>query len=154
MNNRELRELIEKDGCLRSKGVRIMCKSNFKKLDLTKITTLPHYFILNTEDCLSKSVGHWFVVVLVNLLEPAEIFDSLAMESNVRFTYDSLNKVFDYCRLNNVQVQAIDSELCGLFCMYFLRRRCRGMEMDKIIETFNSEDLKLNDTLVYKDSVM
>ena len=50
----------------------------------------------------------------------------------------------EYCVVCN-QIQLDDSNTCGLYCIYYVKLRCRGHEMNDIINTFSSTDLIEND---------
>ena len=61
--------------------------------------------------------------------------------------------IFDHFKkpimFNKKQIQDIDSEYCGWFCLFFLDHLKRNKNMvDKIMDNFKKEDLKLNDEVL------
>ena len=48
------------------------------------------------------------------------------------------------------QIQPADSDLCGLYILYFLFFLSRGVQFDKIMRKFHSKNLSLNDKMVSK----
>lgn len=39
-------------------------------------------------------------------------------------------------KYNNKKIQSDDSKMCGQYCIYYLMCRCRGMEMNDIVQPF------------------
>ena len=57
-----------------------------------------------------------------------------------------------HCRIwtyNDRQLQSVISSYCGHYVCYFGYRRCRGMNMNAIVNLFGN-DTALNDYLVHK----
>lgn len=82
-----------------------------------------------------------------------------ATEKNIYF-FDSmgLNLENDYIKIfifscgrsvvkSNVQIQSLDSNMCGFFCICFLLYMSLGLSFSKFFQCFSS-DLKLNDNIV------
>ena len=69
--------------------------------------------------------------------EPGEPFLSFMNEQCRFWTY------------NDRQLQSVISSYCGHYVCYFGYRRCRGMNMNAIINLFGN-DTALNDYLVHK----
>ena len=153
MDSQQLKSIIDNDPCLYNKDVKILCRDQFLKLKLNTFQNIPLYFILNTEKCGSKKIGHWFCVVIANDVEPVDIFDSLALPNNYNYTFDKLHLVNDYYLTNIIPVQSVDSPLCGLFCTYYLKRKCLGMDLETIMYQFDLNNLHNNDKIVYLDSL-
>jgi hypothetical protein len=78
------------------------------------------------------------------LVGPPEFFDSLG---NAPETYHRrFVKVlivngpqYYYC---SSQIQPDDTDTCGLYCLYYFKRRHRGMELPDIVKDFPTVDLK------------
>ena len=47
-----------------------------------------------------------------------------------------------YC---SSQIQPDDTDTCGLYCLYYFKRRHRGMELPDIVKDFSTVDLKGNE---------
>jgi len=65
-----------------------------------------------------------------------------------------LNKYFNgQYRENRIQVQAMSSDMCGLFCVFFLYNMCAGLTLPEIMRKFEyPKHLKSNDALLIKFS--
>ena len=46
------------------------------------------------------------------------------------------------------KIQASESILCGMFCVYFISKRCIGVPFKEIMQSFNTKNLKNNDQIV------
>ena len=51
------------------------------------------------------------------------------------------------------QIQPNDSELCGLYILYFLFFLSRGVQFEKIVRKFHRKNMLLNDEMVSKFAV-
>ena len=49
---------------------------------------------------------------------------------------------------NSKPVQGSDSELCGLFCVFFLYYRCYGYSMNSVVDCLLMDDVITNDFIV------
>jgi hypothetical protein len=99
-------------------------------------------FIVNTDTC-DCGGSHW-VAFHFPLVALAEFFDSLG---NAPETY--------HCHFANVlivngpqyyycwsRIQPNDTDTCGLYCLYYFKRRHPGMELPDIVKDFSTVNLK------------
>ena len=110
----------------------------------------PRTFIVNTDTC-DRGRSHWvaFPFPLVGL---AEFFDSLG--SAPETYYHRFSNVlivngpqYYYC---SSRIQPDDIDTCGLYCLYYFKRRHRGMELPHIVNNFSTVDLKGNEDKILR----
>ena len=49
---------------------------------------------------------------------------------------------------NKIQIQNIDSNACGYYCIYFILLKARGFNLKNINELFSKSNFRINDFLV------
>ena len=103
----------------------------------------PKLYVVNTQK--SNQRGQHWIAIYLNANEP-EYFDSLGNIPLKEFEDFLILNGPHYLR-NMKQVQAINSNLCGLFCLFFAYFRTRGVEMQDILNMFK-KDYAFNDLLV------
>ena len=69
-------------------------------------------------------------------------FDSYGRDakSNSVLFEDWCTRFEPKCSYNTKQLQSDHSNVCGLYCLYFLRRRLLNYSIDDIVNTFSSRD--------------
>jgi hypothetical protein len=97
---------------------------------------------VNTDTC-DRGGNHW-VAFLFPLVGPAEFFDSLGNASETyhhRFANVLIvnGPQYYYCS-SRIQPDGIDP--CRLYCLYYFKRRHRGMGLPDIVKDFSTVDLK------------
>jgi len=113
---------------------------------LPKFSDLKSALVLNF-DPITRPGSHWVAIYVDNGV--GEYFDSYG---EAPFIDHFLNFLKQNCRTwnyNKKELQALDSDVCGYYCIWFLSERARGKSMHKIIYKF-SNDLKKNDVIVKK----
>jgi hypothetical protein len=88
------------------------------------------------------------------LVGPAEFFDSLGSAPETyhrRFAIVLIvnGPQYYYC---SSRIQPDDTDTCGLYCLYYFKRRHRGMELPDIVEDFSTVDLKRNEDNILKSN--
>ena len=102
-------------------------------------------FIVNTEP-RQKRGRHWIAMVIEG--NKAELFDSLAEPVNVDFDRYLKSRVASYI-YNRQQLQSVDSDICGLYCLYYLLHKFKNsLSLNQIVHHFNPYDLLWNDDVV------
>lgn len=115
--------------------------------------TLPHrlhkspaLLICNT-DPISKPGSHW-VAFYIDKNGEGEFWDSYGMPprvTNHRKFLDRLCKTWIY---NHNTLQAIDSQVCGEYCVLFLVHRAHGYTLRSFVKTLFTKDPEKNDQVV------
>jgi hypothetical protein len=102
-------------------------------------------FIVNTSRATVPEVTGWRFTF--PSWDPANFFDSLG---NVPETYH--RRFPNVLIVNGPQyyywssrIQPNDTDTCGLYCLYYFKRRHRGMELPDIVKHFSTVDLKGNE---------
>ena len=112
----------------------------------------PRTFVVNT-DTWDRGGSHW-VAFQFPLVGPAEFFDSLenAPETYHRPFANALivnGPQYYYC---SSRIQPDDTDTCGMYCLYYFKRKHRGMEPPDIVKDFSIVNLKGNeDTILRSD---
>jgi hypothetical protein len=106
----------------------------------------PTLYFLNTD--LSVNPGeHWCAAYFYENV--CEFFDPYGFAPE---TY-SLDSIIDpHCskRYHNVKrVQGFDKSTCGHHCLFFSLHRCRGIPFYDIMTKYYSDDIAINDRLVF-----
>jgi len=96
-------------------------------------------------DPYAQTGSHWIGIYIENGC--GEYFDSYGMYPPITHFVNFLNRNCTSWSFNTEELQAIDSEVCGHYCIWFLSERVRGRSMKEIVSRFSS-DLKKNDLLV------
>jgi hypothetical protein len=84
----------------------------------------------------------------------AEFFDSLENAPETyhrRFTNVLIvnGPQYYYCLS---QIQPDDTDTCELYCLYYFKRRHRGMKLPNIVKDFSTVDLKGNEDKILRSS--
>lgn len=112
------------------------------------LSKYPCGFIANT-DIDTKPGQHWCAFYL-DKPGTIEFFDSYGRDigrNSVHFKRWS-NQYGYKIITNNKQIQSDYSNLCGLYCLYYLRMRLQGESMNDIVNSFSTELLS-NDQYLY-----
>ena len=101
-------------------------------------------FIANT-DVSSRPGQHWLAFFISD--NTVECFDSYGQDPGV---YNSLFSLWlrrhaKTVRVNRHRLQSENSNVCGLYCLYFLRQRFLGKCMETIVQPFTESAPVVND---------
>lgn len=97
-------------------------------------------------DSSDKPGSHWIALYFISPTH-CELFDSYAHDHN--FYNLPLHNHRSIVR-NHIQVQALDSNVCGQHCIYFLCLRSMGFTMKTIQHQLSNSNLRGNDHRVTK----
>jgi hypothetical protein len=131
MNDQQLREAIANDSYLSTFVWGVIARNDLNLFDL-----FPGAYVVNSDD-RGLPGTHWFAIFVTSHGD-VEFFDSLG-EKPAHYQL-ALN-----CLYNMKPVQPPGSEFCGMYVLYDLFWRSRGVSMDEITDSLNSSN---NDTLV------
>ncbi|VDI57436.1 Hypothetical predicted protein [Mytilus galloprovincialis] len=101
------------------------------------VSDRPRTFVVNTDNCDQKG-SHW-VAFYFPASGPPEFFDSLGRYPETYQRYFRNVLIVngpEYCVIGN-QIQPNDSNTCGLYCIYYVKLRCRGLEMKTLSAPFH-----------------
>src|SRR5260221_11536150 len=113
-----------------------------------EIEKYPCCFIFNTDIAL-RDGSHWVAIYLKDN-KSIEVFGSWGLSIYYfPLLYNYINYELDirYCTMNLNAIQKSDSKICGLYCIYFLIKRCNGKSFEEIINKFTKNKC-LNDIIV------
>ena len=137
MNNYEI------ESALSAYGVRALCAEELP------ITVRAGCFVVNTDHC-GNAGKHWTVFYFPKGDKPAEFFDSLGRAPGYyhsRFEHILMANGPRYKYLRD-RLQAVDSEVCGQYCIYYVEQRKLGRSMADICRDFRLRRYRENDEFV------
>ena len=105
-------------------------------------------FIVNT-DPASKPGTHW-QAIFVDKDRRGEFFDSYGLPPFVPQHVQFLNKMCKSYKYNHVDLQALDSSVCGQYCVMYLLFKAHGFSMTHFVKHNFTADCKKNDKAVQK----
>jgi len=132
---------LQIESCLKDLPATVCCADELT----AHVGVRPHTFIVNTDTC-DRGGSHW-VAFHFPLGGPAEFFDSLGSAPETyhrRFANVLIVNAPEYYYCSS-QIQPEDTDTCGLYCLYYFKRRHRGMELPDIVKDFSTDDLKGNE---------
>ena len=138
MNNLEI------EYALREYGVKVTCADELPAL----MKRRPRWYVVNTDRCGNPG-RHWTAFHFPRR-GPAEFFDSLGNPPehyHRRFKDVLMANGPRYLYLKN-RLQALDSDACGQYCIYYVQQRSRGRTMKDICRDFRINRYVQNDALV------
>ena len=112
---------------------------------LPKDVKYPSGIICNT-DPASQPGEHW-ICIYVDHYGVGEYFDSFGLPPLFK---EFKKYLTEYCVswiFNDKTIQSITSNVCGLYCMYYLIMRSKGFTMRELMKVF-SDDCVSNDKIV------
>ena len=141
MNTHQLKSIILKDKYARKNFCGIFPIDHLPKIKLTHDCS----FIVNTDYSTGRGI-HW-VAIFAPKNGIIEYFDPFGNKPINKEIYDFINVNSSDYIYNKKEIQNLSSIKCGLFCLFFLMTRSRGIPMKKSSEFFN-EISYLNDDLI------
>lgn len=117
----------------------------------------PYGLISNTSRDADRDGGTHWVAIWINSASEAEFFDSFGKTSlTYGVEFDTFIKRAapqseGRYKENLTQVQHPSSDYCGLFCLFYVYHKVRGLTMARIVFMFSyPRNLKSNDALLSK----
>ena len=132
MNSEQLWKCVKQDELLRE-----YCTGIYA-IDTTpeSFNDLPACYIVNTET-YTKPGAHWFAVYLCQYGQH-ELFDSYGRRQSTLAPTLRKPIVGDAWWLQNTTpIQGPLSDTCGQYCLYYLSKRCDGIQMSEIVSGFS-----------------
>ena len=113
--------------------------------------TIPFFpcgFITNT-DISSRPGRHW-VAFFIREDNVVEFFDSYGQQPGVhnRLFVSWLHRHAKTVLVSGQRLQNDYSNVCGLYCIYFLHQRLLGVDMDQIFNSFSISGTEENDSYI------
>jgi hypothetical protein len=139
---------LQIESCLKDYPATVCCADELP----AHVGVKPRTFIVNTDTC-DCGRSHWMALHFP-LVGPAEFIDSLGNEPETyhrRFANVLIvnGPQYYYC---SSQIQPDDTDTCGLYCMYYFKRKHRGMELLDIVKAFSTVDLKGNEDKILRSN--
>jgi len=102
------------------------------------------YYIVNMDDDKKGHNGtHWVMMYISS--NGSKYFDSFGVPPPHQI-YDYMIKPIE---MGNIQIQDLNSDCCGWFCMYFIKELNKGRKFNSIYKDFNiGFGLLKNDNIV------
>lgn len=108
-----------------------------------------NFCIIVNSDVSTKRGTHWFALFKTAKEKYIDFFDSFALPVNSygELLTNFLRRNGNNIRFNKTQCQPNQSVTCGMFCVYFVCQRDRGVRFRTILSNF-STNLQKNNLLV------
>ena len=106
----------------------------------------PALLICNT-DPISKPGTHW-VAFFIGENGEGEFWDSYGFPPIIKQHRQFLDRLCKKWTYNHTSLQAIDSIVCGEYCVLYLVHRAHGFTLRRFVNLFFNADTKKNDQLV------
>ena len=108
---------------------------------------IPHAFIINL-DTHKEPGSHW-VALYISSGGHAVYFDSFGAPPfkliNSFILRNSRTQVF-----NSMVIQSLTTQTCGLYCIYFIQRMCRGAKLNELHQHFDPRFPQRNDRIIHQ----
>ena len=118
----------------------------FPRDRLPEIITYPSALIVNTHP-LGYPGEHWLAIYFTKS-KCCEFFDSFGFPATEYGLHRYINSFSRSYKNNEFQIQHIDSNACGYYCIYFVLLKSRGFKLEDIINLFSKTNFKINDYLI------
>ncbi len=103
------------------------------------------FYVSNTDT--SDGPGSHWVTFYFPFRGPDEFFDSLGKDP-IDYKVDFETFLRKRYWMMRDRIQQSTSETCGLYCVYYVTKRYRGMTMQNIVNSFNVNNPEWNDNYV------
>ena len=103
----------------------------------------PYALVLNTGP-ISSGGRHW-VAVFAPLEGQAIYFDSFGLPPYIKKITRFLANNFNSVKYSKTQLQPVDSKLCGMYCIRFIKEMATGTPFEAFLTNFMSTPLFVND---------
>lgn len=144
MNTSSLQCIVRCDPTLFNSVVGILAADELPK----QLQSFPVTFKVNTDKRVDPR--RHCVVFYISSRTNGEFFNRYG--SSPSYYSNAFQFVFNRNGLkmtyNQRRLQGYDSSMCGQYCVYYLRQRCRAMEMKFVVEPF-TQNYANNDQFVY-----
>ena len=113
------------------------------------VANYPYGFIANTEK--RQETGQHWCAFYIPRGGRGEFFDSYAQKPDVYNAYfdEWLKKHVLSVKRNQTRIQSNYSNVCGLYCLFYLRQRLNGHSMEDIVKVFSDVNVNANDQFIY-----
>ena len=143
MNTSQVKCVIQSDSILSTNVLGVFAADEIQLLTLQPSTGI----IVNT-DPVNKPGKHW-VAFFLNQNKTLECFDSYGQSPSTYSVFlRKFIQKFQSTIINHKRAQSSDTNVCGQYCLFYMMCRCRGYDMDAIVDFF-SNDYLTNDQFVY-----
>ena len=115
---------------------------------LPKFVSQPTALVANT-DSSNRSGEHWVAIYIEN--DKGEYFDSYGLPPVHSEFLQFLKNNCKSWTFNTKEIQSIDSQVCGQYCIVFLKARASGKNLGQIQHLFGPDTQK-NDSMVRNES--
>lgn len=140
MNGDEIFSLIAKDAVLKSCFIGV-----FAANELPSYLPTGKGLIVNC--CKRTLPGQHWLAIYQSSSNKVEFFDSFGRKPSdygIKITSGRI------VQTNNIQLQNLFSNVCGLYCIFYLMKRVRGHGMTTIVNIFSDNNTLFNDSLLKK----
>lgn len=101
--------------------------------------------ITNIQNSSEKGL-HWVCFFKSHKMEHVEFFDSIGNDvCDYGLDFENFAKKFSYVKSSHVQFQSNTSDICGIYCLWFLKNRSQGISYQKLVTFLSPTNKSIND---------
>jgi hypothetical protein len=141
MNGYTLESVVKQDSHAAPHFIGVFASDTLPRV----IGSTPALLIVNT-DPISKPGTHWQAIA-INKDGCGEFFCSFGLPPYIPHIRKFMDRMCTSWRHNTLDLQAIDSTVCGQYCVLFLLFKAHGYSMNDYVRIF-SDDCYENDVFV------
>ena len=142
MNTLQLKHIIENDKYAKIYFCGVIPIDYLPKEKLNNTCS----FIVNTDD--STKIGQHWIAIFHPIFGNIEYFDPIGEKPSNKEIFEFINLNEKNYIYNSQRIQYVNSHNCGLFCIFYLILKSRGLEMTDILRFFNKQYTQLNDIFI------
>jgi len=142
MNTLEIDSLINKDYVLSKIYLGTFACDKLPEV----VYKFPCSLIVNTDPSF-KNGEHW-VAIYFDQDHCCEYFDSFGLLPYIPNIVSFIRDNSISLKHNHFHLQSVNSSVCGLYCIFFLYKRCRQNSLGEVLNLFSFSNHKLNDVLI------
>jgi len=120
-------------------------QGTFAKNKLPEVKSLPAAFVINTDDD-DQPGTHW-IGIFIDRDRNGMYFDSFGLAPLYKEFINFLNKSTHGWCYNAVTLQHFSSSTCGLYCIFFIKALCKGIDISIFQRCFLCNP-RLNDVII------
>jgi hypothetical protein len=108
------------------------------------------WYIVNLQSSGQGNGTHWTMIYIDKI--KCVYFDSFGAYPPEE-VYRFMKKSHKLCLMSDMELQNIDSVVCGYYCLYFINELSKGRKLADIQTDFKLDDTLYNDKLVYNSVI-
>lgn len=139
LNNIQISKILEKDTYTKNIFLGVF------SIDSLPVPLYPSCFVINT--ATSYEEGEHWLAIYYGKNRTATFFDSYGNHPEKFCLEHYMDRTAIKWNFNKKQLQSFESNICGYYCVLFLKMKSRSVELDEFLNLFTN-DSKKNDMII------